>query len=176
MGAPAKVKLPRLESLHKHTDPGAKYFSGTATYTKQIKIPSSALAGGKRLYLDLGRVEVIAEVRLNGKDLGVVWKAPYRVDITDAVQTGNNELEVRVTNLWPNRLIGDEYLPVENEFGADLAIKRLPDWYTQGRPKPPGGRVTFTTWRHYTKDSPLLESGLIGPVRLRSAVKKALST
>ncbi len=173
LGAPPKVTLPRLASLHLHSDPGVRYFSGTATYTKQVRVPSGAVAG-KRLYLDLGRIEVIAEVRWNGKDLGVLWKAPYRVDITDAVRAGDNDLEVRVTSLWPNRLIGDEHLPPENEFGDDLAIKRLPDWYTEGKPKPPGGRVTFTTWHHYTKDSPLLESGLIGPVRLRSAVRKAI--
>ncbi len=184
LGAPAEVTLRQLMSLHKHSQAGVKYFSGTATYTKRFSVAASATAGGKRLYLDLGRVEVIAEVRLNGKDLGTLWKPPYRVDITDAVRSGNNDLEVRVTNLWPNRLIGDEQLPPENEYaqaGEDMgpwlregAIKRMPDWYLQGKPKPPGGRITFTTWQHFTKDSPLLESGLIGPVRLRGAVRRAI--
>ncbi len=160
-----------------------KYFSGTAAYTRKVSVPAGATADGKRLFLDLGWVEVMAEVRISGKDMGTLWKAPYRVDITEAVRPGDNDLEIRVTNPWPNRLIGDEHLPPENEYGMPTgsrtggggqAIQRLPDWYAQGKPKPPGGRVTFTTWRHYTADSPLLESGLIGPVRLRTAVRRPI--
>jgi hypothetical protein len=103
-----------------------------------------------------------------------VWKPPYRIDVTDAVRVGDNILDVQVTNLWPNRLIGDEHLPAENDysvsaFGWDGGIARLPDWYREGRPKPPGQRVAFTTWKHYSADSPLLESGLLGPVTLRGA-------
>ena len=187
LGAPPEVTLPELMSLHKHSEAGVRYFSGTATYTKQFSVAANATAGGKRLYLDLGWVEVIAEVRLNGRDLGTLWKLPYRVDITDAVRSGDNDLEIRVTNLWPNRLIGDEQLPPENEYSSqgpggalDLLsigqIIKLPDWYIQGKPKPPGGRITFTTWKHYDKESPLLESGLIGPVRLRTAVRRAISS
>ena len=180
LGAPPEVTLPELISLHRHSEPGVKYFSGTATYSKKFTLPAGTTAGGKRLYLDLGRVEVIAQVKVNGKDLGIVWKPPYRVDITEAVRSGENDLEVQVTNLWPNRLIGDEQLPPENEYagiGGGMgggAIQKLPEWYAQGKPKPPGGRVTFTTWKHYTKDSPLLESGLIGPVRMRTAVRRAI--
>jgi beta-galactosidase/beta-glucuronidase len=96
--------------------PGVKYFSGTATYTKRFTVTASAKAGGKRVYLDLGRAEVLAEVKVNGKDLGTLRKPPFRVDVTDAVHAGNNDLEVRLTNLWPNRLIGDEQLPPENEY------------------------------------------------------------
>jgi hypothetical protein len=176
-GAPAAVRLAELISLHRHSDPGVKYFSGTATYSKEIPIAVSALSRGKRLYLDLGRVEVIAEVRLNGRAAGTLWKPPYRIDITDAVQAGTNRLEVLVTNLWPNRLIGDEQLPPENEYretGTNIKdigeIKRIPDWFLKNEPKP-GKRITFSTWKHYSKDSPLLESGLLGPVRLRSALR-----
>ncbi len=177
LGAPPEVTLPELISLHRHADAGVKYFSGTATYSRRFTAPPGSTGGGKRLFLDLGRVEVLAEVIVNGKDLGTFWKPPYRVDITEAVRSGENELEVRVTNLWPNRLIGDEQLPPENEYGGGGgmggfgggAIQKLPDWYKEGKPKPPGGRVTFTTWKHYNKDSALLESGLIGPVRLRAA-------
>ena len=180
LGAPGKITMPRLMSLHKRSEPGIKYFSGTATYSKKIRVSPGAKASNKRLFLDLGWVEVMAEVRLNGRDLGTLWKAPYRLDITDAARVGENDLEIRVTNLWPNRLIGDEHLPAENEYGTPvgsgtggggMAIRRVPDWYAQGAPKPPGGRVTFTTWRHYAADSPLLESGLIGPVYLRTAVR-----
>jgi len=97
------------------------------------------------------------------------------------VRAGANALEVRVTTLWPNRLIGDEQLPPEDEFGlpAELGgdvhgIVRLPDWYLQGRPKPPGGRVTFATWKFYERDSPLVASGLLGPVRLLNPVTVVL--
>ena len=180
-GAPPKITLPQLISLHKHAEPGVKYFSGTAIYSKNFNVAANAMANGKRLYLDLGWVEVMAEVKVNGRDLGTLWKAPFRLDITDAVKPGENGLEIRVTNLWPNRLIGDEHLPLENEYGVPtgsgtggggMAIRQVPDWFMQGKPKPPGKRVTFATWRHYTADSPLLESGLLGPVRLRSAVRR----
>ncbi|MGA3326266.1 MAG: glycosyl hydrolase [Terriglobia bacterium] len=182
LGAPPEITLPKLTSLHRHPETGVKYFSGTATYSKRFNVPADAKAGGKRLYLDLGRVEVIAEVKLNGKPIGSVWKPPYRLDITDAVRSGDNDLEIQVVNLWPNRLIGDEQLPPEYEYGGKGdtssfwmgSIKKIPDWYAQGKPKPPSQRVTFCVWRHYNKDEPLLESGLIGPVRLRTAVRRAI--
>jgi hypothetical protein len=154
------------------------------------------MANGKRIFLDLGKVQVLVEVIVNGKNLGILWDPPFRIDITDAAKAGDNDLELRVTNLWPNRLIGDEQLPAENEYygfgggrgatngattgpstapagtarGTTNAIIRIPDWYSQGLPKPPGGRVTFTTWHHWNADAPLLESGLIGPVKIRTAV------
>jgi hypothetical protein len=137
-------------------------------------VAAGALGGVRRVYLDLGRVEVIAAVRVNGRELGKLWKPPFRLDVTAAVHPGVNDLEVRVTNLWPNRLIGDEHLPPEYTydvaaFGAIGGIAALPAWYRQGRPKPPSGRVAFTTWKHYDATSPLLASGLLGPVRLRFA-------
>jgi hypothetical protein len=116
----------------------------------------------------------MAQVRLNGKDLGLLWKPPYRVDLTPAARHGENKLEVLVTNQWVNRLIGDEQLPPENEYAPDGAIRVIPEWYLQGKPKPPGGRITFATWRHFNKDSPLLVSGLVGPVRLRTAIRRRI--
>jgi hypothetical protein len=180
LGAPAQITLPKLISLHKHNEDGVKYFSGTATYTKNFTVPAQTLMNDKQLFLDLGRVEVIAEVKVNDKSLGVLWKPPFIVNITKAVKTGENKVEIQVTNLWPNRLIGDEQLPAENEYASSGsgnsigAIRKLPDWFVQGSPKPSGGRVTFTTWKHYTKDAPLLESGLLGPVCLRSALEKVI--
>jgi (4-O-methyl)-D-glucuronate---lignin esterase len=179
LGAPPEITLPELISLHKHSEEGVRYFSGTATYSKSFHAEQPG-AGGKRIFLDLGQVEVFAEVHLNGRNLGVLWRPPYRVDVTEAIRSGENKLEVLVTNLWANRLIGDEHLPPENEyeetgslFGG--AIKKLPDWYVEGKPKPPGGRITFTTWKHFDKDSPLLESGLVGPVRFLTALRHVLA-
>ncbi|GAB4035323.1 glycosyl hydrolase [Spirosoma jeollabukense] len=184
MGAPERITLPKLIPLNTHTQDGVKHFSGTATYTKTFTVPTRST--GKRLFLDLGRVEVIAVVTINGNDLGTLWKRPYQIDITDVVKTGTNILEIKVTNLWPNRLIGDEYLPDPDKYtpggGAggfaslsNGAIVELPAWYKEGKPKPADGRVTFTTWKHYNKDSPLLDSGLIGPVVLRMAEQKVLT-
>lgn len=178
-GAPPEITLAELISLHKHADEGVKYFSGTATYQVKFTLPISIRSSGKRVYLDLGRVENVAEVRLNGEELGILWKPPYKVDITEAVKSGENELEVKVTNVWVNRLIGDEQQPPEYEYGGAPgefgvfanAIRKLPEWYVEGKPKPPGRRVLFTTWKHYDKDDPLLESGLIGPVRILIAAK-----
>jgi hypothetical protein len=175
LGAPAQATLATLGSLHRHPDPGIRYFSGTATYRKRFTVPRNALGGGKRLILDLGRVEVMAEVRLNGTLLGTLWMPPYQIDVSEALRPGANALELRVTNLWPNRLIGDEQFPAEHDypvtaFGTTGGIEALPAWYKEGRQKPASPRVTFTTWKHYDKGSPLLESGLLGPVMLRSAV------
>ena len=183
-GAPESIELAELASLHRHPLAGVRYFSGTATYRQELAIPRDATPG-RQLFLDLGHVEVMAEVVLNGTNLGVLWTRPFLVDITRAVRAGANLLEVRVTNLWPNRLIGDEQEADEDAFRAGAggsgfaslsggAIEALPGWYMKGQPKPRTPRVAFTTWKHYTKDSPLLESGLIGPVLLRAAVTRRL--
>ncbi len=166
-GAPPSVTLDKLISWTDHADDGVRYFSGTATYDKEIDIPAERLASGRELWLDLGEVKDFAEVSLNGRDYGVLWKPPFRVNITDAAKPGMNKLVVKVTNLWPNRLIGDEQLPSDREWhGKQLA--EWPQWVLDGKPSPTG-RFTFTTWHHYTKDSQLLESGLIGPVMLETA-------
>ncbi len=182
LGAPPEATFDKLISWSDSPDPGIKYFSGTATYTRKLTLTADQLAAPRRLFLDLGRVQVMAQVTLNGKDLGTLWTFPFRTEITDAAHAGDNDLEIRVTNLWPNRLIGDENLPAENQYfpangrgangtrGTANAITQLPDWYTQGLAKPPGGRITFTTWHHWSATDPLLESGLIGPVVLRVAV------
>ncbi len=181
-GAPPEITLTELISLHKHPDENVKYFSGTAMYQAKFTLPVSMKTGGKRVYLDLGQVENVAEVRLNGKELGILWRPPYRVDVTEAVKSGENELEVKVTNTWVNRLIGDEQQPPEYEYGGAPgefrrfanAIRKLPEWFVEGKPKPQSRRVVFTTWKHYDKDDPLLESGLIGPVRILVAAQHSI--
>ncbi len=180
LGAPDQIRLSKLLSLHRHPLSGVKYFSGTATYAKSFKNPYTRKAG-QRVFLNLGRVEVIARVWLNGKGLGTLWSRPYQLDITDAVTAGINQLEIQVTNLWPNRLIGDEQLPDDNVYAWEAetgsfeslvggGIEQMPQWYLQGKPQPDNGRIAFATWKHYSKESPLLESGLIGPVTLRTAM------
>jgi beta-galactosidase/beta-glucuronidase len=134
--------LNELVDWSEHSNPGVKYFSGQATYRTKFVLDPKRM-GKSRWTLDLGRVEVMAQVKLNGEDLGILWKTPFQVEITDAVKSGENILEVTVANLWPNRLIGDQLLPPEE-------------------------RITWTTWSPYTKDSPLLESGLLGPVCCRT--------
>jgi hypothetical protein len=166
-GAPEKVTLDKLISWSDSTDAGVKYFSGTATYVKNIEIPAGMLGANRELWLDLGKVKNFAEVSLNGNPLGILWKPPFRVNVTGAAKPGENKLEIKVTNLWPNRLIGDEQLPDDREWNGKQ-LKAWPQWVLDGKPSPTG-RFTFTTWHHWTKDEPLLESGLLGPVTLRVA-------
>jgi hypothetical protein len=189
-GAPDEVTFNRLISWTESTTPGIKYFSGTATYVTRVNVapglvrPSTMLGAhpergrrvrkGNLLALDLGEVREIAEVRLNGKDLGILWKPPFRVDVTDTIKAGANLLEIRVTNLWPNRLIGDEQLPDDCEWLPGGPLKAWPAWLVEGKPRPTQRRA-FTTWKHYAKDSPLLESGLLGPVRLLVGGRVALA-
>jgi hypothetical protein len=170
--APDSVQLPKLISLHRHTDPGVRYFSGRATYRNRFSLAQDWLSENRRVILNLGRVEVLADISVNSKNLGTVWKEPYQLDITEAVVPGDNLLEITVTTLWPNRMIGDEQLPPEYEYasGNNRSIKTVPDWYVQGMPKPAGGRVTFTTWKFYEKDEPLIASGLLGPVKIYNPV------
>jgi hypothetical protein len=166
-GAPPAVTLDKLISWTDHTNDGVRYFSGTATYEKDVEIAADRLTSGRELWLDLGAVKNFAEVSLNGQDLGVLWKPPFRVNVSGAAKAGANKLLVKVTNLWPNRLIGDEQLPADREWdGKQLAA--WPQWLLDGKPSPTG-RLTFTTWHHWTKDAQLLESGLLGPVTLRTA-------
>jgi hypothetical protein len=166
-GAPEQVTLERLVSWSDHSSPGVKHFSGTATYTKTISVPRETLGEGRRLYLDLGDVQVMAQVKLNGKDLGILWKPPYRVEVTDVVKAGDNALEVQVTNLWVNRMIGDETLPEDSSRNPDGTLKEWPPWLRDGKPSPTG-RYTFTSWRLWKAGDPLQPSGLIGPATLHA--------
>lgn len=104
----------------------------------------------------------------NGSDLGLMWKPPFRADVTDLIKAGENRLEVKVVNLWPNRMIGDELLPEDSQRNANGTLKEWRDWLAEGKPSPTG-RQTFTSWRLWKKDDPLLQSGLLGPVRIVAA-------
>lgn len=173
--APQKITLDKLISWTQHSDSGVKYFSGTATYSKEITIPSELLGQDHLLYLDLGAVKNLAEVKLNDQELGIFWKPPFRIEITAAARSGANRLEVRITNLWVNRLIGDEQYPDDADYSAGGipggGLKALPKWLTEGTPRPTP-RIAFATWKLWHKNDPLLDSGLLGPVRLIAAMRQ----
>ncbi|MBA7513840.1 hypothetical protein ES705_05858 [subsurface metagenome] len=139
-GAPEQIIFDKLLSWTESENNSIKYFSGTATYRKQFDLADEAIEG-MRLYLDLGNVQELAEVKLNGESSGIIWIAPFRIDITELVKVGTNKLELEVVNLWPNRLIGDQFLPEEK-------------------------RYTRTNIRKFLRNSPLRISGLLGPVRI----------
>ncbi|MGC9258629.1 MAG: glycosyl hydrolase [Phycisphaerae bacterium] len=167
-GAPAEIHLDKLIAWNKHHDVGVRYFSGTAEYQTEFKIPAGLLTPDQRIYLDLGEVAVMAHVTLNNHDLGILWKPPFRLDATAALRSGRNQLNIRVTNLWINRMIGDEQLPEDSDRGPGGNLLKWPQWLLEGKPSPTG-RFTFTTWQHWHKTDPLVESGLIGPVNLTFA-------
>jgi hypothetical protein len=138
-GAPAKIAMPTLTSLENSADKGVRYFSGMATYDTHFALPKGVKPGAP-LWIDLGKIGDLAEVRVNGQSAGTTWFAPYRLDIGKLVKAGNNELEIKVANLWVNRLIGDQ--------------------------QPGAEKITFTAAPTYKPDAPLRPSGLIGPVQL----------
>ena len=148
-------------------EPGIKYYSGSATYAKTIDLTPELFAAGRRLWLDLGQVQVMAQVTLNDKPQGILWKPPYRIDVTEALRPGSNRLQVEVVNLWPNRMIGDEHLPPDSDRQPNGVLKQWPRWLLEGQSSPTG-RYTFASWRHWTANSPLLPSGWLGPVSLQT--------
>jgi len=166
VGGPGDVVFAQLEDWAKRPEDGIKYYSGTAVYKTTFTL-DPALANSD-LMLDLGKVEVIAEVTLNGQNLGTLWKEPYRVDVSQAVRPGTNELVIKVVNLWPNRLIGDENLPEDCNRNADGTVTEWPEWLLKNEPSP-AGRVAFATLHLWKKGETLQPSGLIGPVTLRAA-------
>lgn len=168
-GAPEQVTMDKLISWSKHGDPGVKYFSGTAAYAQTFRAPENIFSGDRRMYLDLGAVYAFAEVTLNGHAFPVLWKPPFRLDVTEFLTPGKNSLEVRVTNLWVNRLIGDEQLPEDSARNPEGTLKSWPQWILDGQ-KSPTGRCTFTTWRLWKKDAALQSSGLLGPVKLETTL------
>ena len=160
-GGPEKVTFNKLTDWSENKNEGIRYYSGIATYAKTFDVSEQLLqAKNADIYLDLGVVKNMARVKLNGKDLGIVWTSPWRLKITGAVQAKNNKLEIQVANLWGNRLIGDAQLP-------DDGVKngQWPDWLLENKPRT-SGRYTFTPRHFYDKNAPLQSSGLLGPVTL----------
>lgn len=170
--------MPKLVSWTELKNESAKYHSGNATYRKTFDWkPNAHLDSGDRstLSLDLGNVQVIARVVVNGRDCGIAWKKPYRVDVTDALKPGENTIEITVANLWVNRIIGDQHYPDDLEWtsqtgstAAGLGLAYIPDWVKNKSERPHPERKAFYGWRwpHLTADKKLLPSGLLGPVRL----------
>jgi hypothetical protein len=142
-GAPATLELDELKCWTKLEPEGAQVFSGTARYATNVQVPRDFVDGGHTLELDLGQVAEVAEVSVNGRPTHVTWKPPYRVDVTELLKAGSNRIEVKVTNLWNNRIVGDLRYPEAGEFAK-------------------------TNMKHkFDADTDLLRSGLIGPVVLR---------
>jgi hypothetical protein len=178
-GGPAEpVQFRKLEDWIKRPEPGIKYFSGTATYRSVFDLTGRKDITKKQiLFLDLGTVKDIARVRINGKDLGVIWTAPWNVIIPERLlHEKKNMLEIEITNVWVNRLVGDEQEPPDAEwapahYGPETGtyLKEFPGWFVNNLPRPSRKRLCFTTWNYFTKDSPLVSSGLLGPVTLRTA-------
>lgn len=142
-GAPAEITVDKLASWTDYVEDGVKYFSGTGTYSKIIIASSSWFKKDAQLWIDLGDVKNLAEIIVNGKSMGIVWKKPFRVDVSGLLKPGENTLVIKVTNLWVNRLIGDQQPGIEKKY-------------------------TYTTMAYYKADSPLLASGLLGPVSILS--------
>jgi hypothetical protein len=160
-GGPKQVVFEKLDDWTARPEEGIKYYSGTATYKRTFALPQSAIRSPKsRLYLDLGAVKNVARVRLNGRDLGVVWTAPWRVEITGAVRPGDNDLEIDVANLWPNRLIGDANLRKEKRLTTTNV--RTYDTMASGT----YGCKVCASRKKAGRPAALLPSGLLGPVRL----------
>jgi len=156
-GGPKEITTNSLFDWSKSAVDGIKHYSGTATYHQSFEFTSERQ---QHVYLDLGEVKNIARIRLNGKEVGTLWTTPWRLDISGFLKKGKNDLEIEVINLWANRLIGDEEKPDDGIVGD-----QWPEWLLKGQPRT-SGRYTFTTIRQYKADSPLLPSGLIGPVKI----------
>jgi hypothetical protein len=147
-GGPATAQFDSLVSWPARPEPGIKFYSGTAVYEKTFDLPGSSVTlSGEKLFLDLGSVHELAEIKVNGKICGIVWCPPFRADISKAVKPGENKLEVEVVNFWPNRIIGDASRPAAE-------------------------RLTRTNIRKLTAQTPLEPAGLLGPVQLLTAGEK----
>jgi hypothetical protein len=139
-GGPASIEFTVLTDWAQHPTEGIRYYSGKATYANTFELRP---ASGKRYWLQLNEVKDvgIASIKLNGKDIGIIWTKPFRVEITDALKAGRNRLEITVVNSWQNRLIGDRGKPQDQRY-TKTNIKIRDDWT-------------------------LRKSGLLGPIEIK---------
>lgn len=167
-------KFPELMSFSDvDDDDNVKYFSGTAIYTGTFALPKNYCREDIRLMLDLGQVFVMAEVFVNGDSLGILWNEPYETDITKVAREGENQIELRATNQWVNRLIGDEQLPADFKAEGEHYTE-WPDWMQKPEAGRPSGRTTFVAHKHWQASDQLLPAGLVGPVVIRPYVRAAV--
>ena len=155
-GAPESIVLDTLKSLSNHEDTGVRYFSGMATYSRPFEVERVWIEAANRVWLDLGDVRDLAQVFVNGHDAGIVWKRLFRVDVSPFLKPGRNELEIRVANVWRNRVVGDQVMNGESPVARHNPTQ--------------GGFFTFMG-REISKDTPLLDSGLLGPVVLSTQAR-----
>ena len=170
-GGPAQTTFVELTDWSLHPEAGIRYYSGTAVYRKPVSLSAQQLR--EPVWLDTGVCHNIAEITVNGTAAGVLWTAPWQIDISRHLRAGANLIEIAVTNTWANRLIGDEQEPADIVWEVGDAhvtpgqqLKEFPEWFLKGEPRPSKGRYTFVTWNYFNKDSKLVPAGLLGPVRL----------
>ena len=169
---PFTVESFRLEDFSLSEDDRIRYFSGTATYTSSFTIGKDDLSGGRKVFMDLGELNDIAELRVNGKEVAVLWYPPYRTDVTGFLHKGENSVSIAVTNNWANRLIGDERHEPDFEWGTDRgesmgrAMSSFPEWFMKDGERPSKDRKAFVIWSYFREDSQLQPAGLLGPVAL----------
>ncbi len=161
------VSLLKLTNWVLHPDDNIKYYSGTAIYSKEFVLSKKALKKAHKLTLDLGVVNVVAKVSINGTNMGTFWIKPFALDVTSVLKSGKNEIEIQVTNQWTNRLIGDENYP--NVSGYNVQMDKMPEWHMNNEPGSLGQRSTFTVYPFYKKGDALLPAGLLGPVTIKSS-------
>lgn len=172
MDEPFSIKSFKLKDFSETDDERLLYFSGTATYSTAVEITKDDLAENKRVVLNLGELNDLAEVSVNGKKVGVLWYPPFKADITPCLKAGENTISVAVTNTWANRLIGDERHEADFEWGTDRgvgmgrAMKAFPDWFMKDTPRPSKDRKAFVIWSYFREDSSLQPAGLVGPTEL----------
>ena len=177
----ATIKTDELFDWTTHNKEEIKHYSGTAIYTTSFNIEKDMLQADRQFQLNLGKVNVIAKVILNGKEVGISWLAPFTLDVTSALKEGKNTLEIQVTNQWTNRLIGDEKLPNQTGYYVKRGspgfgdsefrgkFKKMPKWFRDNQPLPEGPRKTFSAYTFQKATDELLPSGLLGPVTISAS-------
>ncbi|AWI09450.1 hypothetical protein CKA38_09510 [Ereboglobus luteus] len=172
LGRAFSATFGKLESWAKSQNEQVKYFSGTATYHNTVHLAENQVGRNISISLNLGTVKDLASITINGKHVAVLWHAPYEVDITQYIKSGENKISIAVTNTWTNRLIGDNNYTNDCEWGDALgsdgrALLRYPEWLINNQPRPSSNRVAFSSWNYFNEKSPLLDAGLLSEVKLQ---------